>query len=175
MKVSAGVLLFRRRGPALEVLLAHPGGPFFKNKDEGSWSIPKGECEPGEDPLACARREFEEETGVPLTQRHRGGAARGDSGMLVGSPAPGSVVPPISEELIPLGEVKQSGGKRVLAWALERDMDAPKLASNTFEMEWPPKSGRLQRFPEIDRFEWFALDVARTKLIKAQAVFLDRL
>ncbi|HYK59382.1 MAG TPA: NUDIX domain-containing protein [Bryobacteraceae bacterium] len=146
MKLSAGILLYRRRKGNLEVLLAHPGGPFWKRKDLGAWSIPKGECDAGEDPMAAARREFEEETGLSL-----------------------------KSELTPLGEVKQAGGKRVLAWAVEGDCDPASIHSNTFDLEWPPKSGKIQQFPEIDRFEWFSLDAARERLVEAQTVFLDRL
>ena len=146
MKVSAGILLYRRPDGRLEVLLAHPGGPFWKRKDLGAWSIPKGECQAGEDPMVAARREFEEETGLRL-----------------------------QGEMTPLGEVKQAGGKVVRAWAIEGDCDASAIHSNTFELEWPPKSGKLEQFPEIDRFEWFSLDAARQKLVKAQTAFLDRL
>lgn len=145
MKKSAGLLLFRSR-PELDVFLVHPGGPFWKNKDDGAWSIPKGEYPPDEDPLAAAKREFQEETGFEP-----------------------------NGEFMPLGEVKQSGGKIVSAWALEFDLDADKAESNTFEMEWPPKSGRLTRFPEVDRAAWFSLDAARVKILTAQAPFLDRL
>jgi predicted NUDIX family NTP pyrophosphohydrolase len=146
VKVSAGVLLYCRRDGRVEVLLAHPGGPFWKRKDLGAWSIPKGECQDGEDPIVAARREFEEETGLRL-----------------------------QGELAPLGEVKQAGGKVVRVWAVEGDCDASAIHSNTFALEWPPKSGKIQQFPEIDRFEWFSLDAAREKLVKAQAAFLDRL
>jgi len=146
VKASAGILLYRRGASGLEVLLAHPGGPFWKNKDEGAWSIPKGEHASSEDAAAAARREFEEETGVRL-----------------------------SEKLTPLGEVKQAGGKRVRAWALERDLDAAALRSNTFPLEWPPGSGRVRQTPEVDRFEWFPIEVARKKLVKTQTEFLDRL
>jgi predicted NUDIX family NTP pyrophosphohydrolase len=129
------------------VLLVHPGGPFWAKKDAGAWSIPKGEYVDGEeDPLACARREFEEE---------------------LGTPAPG--------DLVPLGEVRQKSGKRVTAWAAAGDLDPTGVASNTFTMEWPPRSGRMQEFPEIDRAAWFALDEAREKINPAQAAFLDRL
>jgi predicted NUDIX family NTP pyrophosphohydrolase len=146
MKVSAGILFYRRRDGRVEVLLAHPGGPFWKHKDLGAWSIPKGECQDGEDPMVAARREFEEETGLHL-----------------------------EGELTPLGEVKQAGGKVVRAWAVEGDCEASAIHSNTFELEWPPKSGKIQQFPEIDHFEWFSLDAAREKLVKAQAALLDRL
>ncbi len=147
-KLSAGVLLFRRTPVAVEVLLVHPGGPFWKNKDAGAWSIPKGEYESGEDALAAAFREFEEETGFRL-----------DAGGTV----------------IPLGDVRQAGSKIVTAWALERDLDAALIRSNTFELEWPPKSGKLQQFPEIDRAEWFGFSAARERLLKGQLAFLTRL
>jgi predicted NUDIX family NTP pyrophosphohydrolase len=145
-KRSAGVLLFRRRARQIEVLLAHPGGPFWKNKDDGAWSIPKGECAAGEDPLAAAKREFGEETGL--------------------TPA---------GDFVPLGEIRQPAGKIVSAWALEGDFDTKLLRSNTFSLPWPPRSGKLQEFPEIDRAEWFPLDIARRKILKGQAEFLDRL
>jgi predicted NUDIX family NTP pyrophosphohydrolase len=144
---SAGILLYRRRDGAPEVLLVHPGGPFWARKDLGSWSIPKGEYEDGEDPQACALREFEEETGAPL--------------------APAA--------LMELGTVKQSGGKRVTAWAAEGDLDPETVRSNTFALEWPPRSGRMQEFPEVDRAAWFGVDEARQKLIAAQAELVDRL
>jgi predicted NUDIX family NTP pyrophosphohydrolase len=146
VKCSAGILLYRWRNGRIEVLLAHPGGPYWKRKDAGAWSIPKGECVEGEDAQAAARREFKEETGIEL---------QGD--------------------LAPLGEVKQTGGKLVQAWSLEGDCDPAHMRSNPFSLEWPPKSGNVQEFPEIDRFEWFSLEQAREKLVKAQAAFLDRL
>jgi predicted NUDIX family NTP pyrophosphohydrolase len=146
MKLSAGVILYRRGKGRVEVLLAHPGGPYWRRKDAGAWSIPKGECGDGEEPLAAAFREFEEETGIKLE-----GA------------------------LEPLGEVKQAGGKIVHAWTIERDCDPTRMHSNTFSLEWPPKSGNVQEFPEIDRFEWFPIAEARQKLVKAQTAFLDRL
>ena len=146
-KRSAGILLYRLNGGEPEVLLVHPGGPFWANKDEGAWSIPKGEYEDGEDPEACARREFAEETGAEL--------------------APG--------ELADLGSIRQKSGKQVTAWAVEGDLDPETVASNTFEMEWPPRSGTRQSFPEVDRAEWFGLDAARAKLNPAQTAFLDRL
>jgi predicted NUDIX family NTP pyrophosphohydrolase len=144
---SAGILLYRvgRGGPS--VLLVHPGGPFWARKDAGAWSIPKGEYDDGEDPLACALREFEEEIGTALP--------------------PG--------ELVELGSVKQKGGKVVSAWAAEGDLDADSVRSNTFTMEWPPRSGRTAEFPEIDRAEWFDVEEARQKLVAAQTEFLDRL
>lgn len=147
-RISAGILLFRRSGDGrLEVLLAHPGGPFFASRDEGAWSIPKGEVEPGEDLAAVARREFEEETG----QRPPGGPA------------------------VPLGTVRQKGGKLVHAWALEGDLDPATAVSNTFTMPWPPGSGTLAAFPEIDRVAWFSADEARRHLKDSQAPLVDRL
>ncbi|CAM03086.1 putative NUDIX family NTP pyrophosphohydrolase [Saccharopolyspora erythraea NRRL 2338] len=144
---SAGVLLYRVRGEELEVLLVHPGGPFWKNKDEGAWSIPKGEYEEGDDPRAAAIREVQEETGLALSD----------------------------EDLVELGTVRQKSGKVVIAWAAEGDFDVSRLTSNEFEMQWPPRSGRTQLFPEVDRAEWFAPETARRKLVPAQAEFLDRL
>lgn len=150
-KRSAGVLLFRRAGGGLEVLLVHPGGPFWARKDAGAWSIPKGEVDPGEAAPAAALRELEEETGAAFRET-------------------------AAEDLLPLGEVRQKSGKVVSAWALERDLDADAIrCSTTVELEWPPRSGRRQTFPEIDRAGWFALDAARAKLLPAQAPFLDRL
>ena len=144
---SAGILLYRvaDRGP--EVLLVHPGGPFWAKKDLGAWSIPKGEYEPDEDPRVAALREFEEETGTRLP----------------------------TDELVELGTVVQKGGKEVTAWAARGDLDAGTVRSNRFEMEWPPRSGRRQTFPEIDRAGWFGADEAREKLVAAQAAFVDRL
>jgi predicted NUDIX family NTP pyrophosphohydrolase len=147
-KRSAGILLYRRRedgGP--EVLLVHPGGPFWARKDLGAWSIPKGEHGDDEDATAAARREFEEEIGTALPEG----------------------------PLTALGEVRQRNGKRVQAWAAEGDLDPATVRSNTFELEWPPRSGRTQAFPEIDRAAWFGLDEARERLLGAQAPFLDRL
>jgi predicted NUDIX family NTP pyrophosphohydrolase len=143
---SAGLLMYRR-GLELEVLLAHPGGPFFAHKDAGAWTIPKGEVAQGEDARACALREFQEETGI----------------------VPGDA------ELQPLGEIQQSGGKRVEAWAFAGAWAGGRPESNHFELEWPPRSGRMQSFPEIDRLEWFGLSEARLKLNPAQTAFLDRL
>ena len=145
---SAGLLLFRRAGTGLEVLLGHLGGPYFARRDDGAWSIPKGEFEPGEAPLDAARREFEEELGSP---------------------------PPAGAALLELGTVRQRNAKLVTAWALEADFDADHVVSNTFEIEWPPRSGRRQAFPEIDRAAWFDLEAARTKMIVGQAGLLDRL
>ena len=151
-KRSAGILLFRRRrgGEGVEVLLVHPGGPFWKRRDDGAWSIPKGGIEGEEDSRTAALRELDEELG--------GGAPDLDPG-----------------ELIDLGSVRQRAGKVVDAWAAEGDFDPEALDSNTFEMEWPPKSGREVEFPEVDRADWFELDAARRKLLPAQSEFLDRL
>ncbi len=146
---SAGILLFRPAGDAAEVLLVHPGGPFWAKKDAGAWSIPKGEVGDGEEPLACALREIEEELGAPLFL------------------AP--------EELIELGSVRQKGGKVVHCWAAPGEFDPAGLRSNTFTMEWPPRSGLEREFPEVDRAEWFGLEQAREKINPAQADFLDRL
>jgi predicted NUDIX family NTP pyrophosphohydrolase len=144
---SAGILLYRERDGGIEVLLVHPGGPFWAKKDLGAWSIPKGEYEEGDDPLASALREFEEETGT--------------------RPEPTGVVE--------LGSVVQRGGKQVTAWALAGDLDPASVHSNTFTMEWPPRSGRQAEFPEVDRAEWFGLDQAREKLNAVQAELVDRL
>jgi predicted NUDIX family NTP pyrophosphohydrolase len=146
-KQSAGLLLHRYEGDAVEVLLAHMGGPFWMKKDEAAWSIPKGEYQPGDDPLAAARREFEEELGS---------------------------APPVAEYRA-LGSLAAPGGKVITIWAVEGDFDASTAVSNTFEIEWPPRSGKLMSFPEIDRAAWFTLDVARSKLVKSQGPFLDRL
>ena len=145
-KTSAGLLLYRRSGLILEVFLVHPGGPFWARKDEGAWSIPKGEIEPGEDPLARARREFAEETGFAVAGEFR-----------------------------PLAPVRQAGGKVVHAWAVVGDADAAAIRSNRFSMEWPPRSGRSQEFPEIDRAAWFDLETARQKLNPAQRSLIDAL
>lgn len=145
-KRSAGILIYRRTNGALEILLAHPGGPFWQKKDLGSWTIPKGEHGDEEDPLAAAQREFAEEIGAKL-----------------------------SGEFIPLGSVRQAGGKVVAAWAIEGDCDASAIHSDTFSMEWPPRSGRMQEFPEIDKAQWFSIDEARAKILSSQAEFLDRL
>ena len=156
LRQSAGILLFRRRGSAadgLEVLHAHPGGPFFTNRDEGHWTLPKGEPDaPDEDLLAVARREFAEEVGHPAP------AAQPDR------------APPIA-----LGTIVQKGGKVVHAWGLEGDLDPAVAVSNEFEMEWPPRSGRSQTFPEIDRVAWFAPGEARRRLKPTQVPFVDRL
>ena len=145
--VSAGILLYRHLDGQLEVLLAHQGGPFWTNKDAGHWTIPKGEVEPGEAWIDVARREFAEETGVELA---------------------------VNEDL-PLGEITQKSGKTVVAWGVEGDLDPAVAHSNTFSMEWPPKSGRQQAFPEIDRVEWFGLEEARRRLKPAQVPFIERL
>jgi predicted NUDIX family NTP pyrophosphohydrolase len=145
--VSSGIVLYRRgSGGWAEVLLVHPGGPFWAKKDLGAWSIPKGEVAPGEDTLAAARRELAEETGV-------------------------EVAPP----LLSLGSVVQRGGKTVLAWAAAGDADPAAIASNTFTMEWPPRSGRMQSFPEVDRAAWFSLAEAKQKILEGQRPLLDRL
>ena len=145
-KASAGLLMFRRRNNALEVLLAHPGGPFWKKKDLGAWSIPKGEIQPGEEPLAAARREFAEELGF---------TPEGD--------------------FIPLNPIQQKGGKRVQVWAFEGDCDPARVKSNTFQMEWPPRSGRMQDFPEIDRVAFFQLNEAKVRINPAQIGCLEEL
>ncbi len=142
---SAGVLLYRRT-PGLQVLLGHMGGPFWSRRDEGAWSIPKGEYGDGEEPLAAARREFEEE---------------------LGSPVP-------STALVPLGELR-AGAKVLTVWAAEGDLDADAIVSGTFPLEWPPRSGRVQHFPEVDRAAWFGLDDARVRLVTGQVPYLDRL
>jgi len=146
-RTSAGILLWRRSGGRLEVLLGHNGGPFWAKKDHGHWTVLKGEAEPGEELEAVARREFAEETSHELPE-----------GPMIG-----------------LGEIVQKSGKLVVAWAVEGDLDPAAAVSNTFEMEWPPRSGRIQQFPEIDRVEWFAPDEARRRLKAAQVPFLDRL
>jgi predicted NUDIX family NTP pyrophosphohydrolase len=144
---SAGILLHRRRGGALEVLLVHPGGPFWARRDEGAWSIPKGEYLEGEEPLMAARREFEEELGSA----------------------------PPAGEAADLGEIRQKGGKLVRAWAIVGDLDPDTILSNTVELEWPPRSGRRIEVPEVDRAGWFGLEEARSKLNPAQVALLDRL
>jgi predicted NUDIX family NTP pyrophosphohydrolase len=143
---SAGILAYRRTSGGIEVLLVHPGGPFWSGKDAGAWSIPKGLFQAEEDPLEAARREFAEETGSVL---------QGD--------------------LVPLGWARQPSGKTIHAWAVEADVDVSKLTSNTFAMEWPPKSGKRREFPEVDKGGWFSLAVAKEKILKGQRAFLERL
>jgi predicted NUDIX family NTP pyrophosphohydrolase len=144
--VSAGILMYRHGEAGLDVLLVHPGGPFWRNRDLGAWSIPKGELDNGEDPEEAARREFAEELGSTATGRLR-----------------------------PLGEVRQRGGKIVLAYALEGTLDAGAVRSNEISIEWPPRSGRIIQIPEIDRAEWFTIPAAREKILAGQRPFLDRL
>jgi predicted NUDIX family NTP pyrophosphohydrolase len=146
-RLSSGLLLFRRVAGGVEVLLVHMGGPFWRRRDAGAWSIPKGEHQPRDDSLREARREFAEELGLP---------------------APAG-------EALDLGELKQPSGKLIHAWAQESDLDVREISSNTFELEWPRGSGALQRFPEVDRAAWLALDTAREKLVAGQVPFLDRL
>jgi predicted NUDIX family NTP pyrophosphohydrolase len=148
-KKSAGLLLYREASETLgiEVLLAHPGGPFWRNKNEGAWTIPKGEFADDEDPLAAAKREFEEELGA---------------------------APPVGD-YIQLKPIKQKNGKVVHAWAVKGNFDPKALKSNTFEMEWPPKSGRMQSFPEVDRAQWFSPDVAKLKMLIGQGALVDEL
>jgi predicted NUDIX family NTP pyrophosphohydrolase len=146
-KLSAGLLVYRRRSGGIQVLLVHPGGPYWAKRDDGAWSIPKGEHTPGEHPLEVARREFREELGA---------------------------TPPAGEP-VGLGELRQPSGKVVSAWALEGDLDVEEVDSNTFEVEWPPRSGRMREFPEVDRAGWFDLDTARRKLLSGQVGFLERL
>ena len=143
---SAGILMYRRREGKLQVFLGHPGGPFWAKKDAGAWSIPKGEIDEGEDPLAAAKREFAEETGL-----------RPDG------------------ELVALAPIRQKGGKVVLAWAIEGDCDARAIKSNVFSMEWPPRSGKMAEFPEIDCAEWFSLDEARRRINPGQLPLIDEL
>jgi predicted NUDIX family NTP pyrophosphohydrolase len=145
-KKSAGLMMFRQRNGVIEVLLVHPGGPLWAKKDVGVWSIPKGEVDQGEDELAAAKREFEEETGLHP-----------------------------QAELLPLGTIKQKSGKLVRAWAYEGDCDRASLRSNVFQMEWPPHSGKKQQFPEVDRAEFFGLEEAKRKINPAQAPLLDEL
>jgi predicted NUDIX family NTP pyrophosphohydrolase len=145
---SAGLLLFRHTDGGLEVLLGHMGGPFFARRDAGAWTVPKGEYEPEEESAwDAARREFQEELGLE----------------------------PPDGEAVALGEVRQTGGKTVTAWAVEADLDPAAIDPGTFRMEWPPRSGQTREFPELDRVEWFGLDRARSVIVKAQAAFLDRL
>jgi predicted NUDIX family NTP pyrophosphohydrolase len=149
-KRSAGILLYRDgEGGAPEFLLVHPGGPFWSKRDAGAWSIPKGQIEDGEDPRQCALREIEEELGT--------------------------LPPLVPEELVELGAIRQRAGKVVQAWAGEADFDPAELASNTFEIEWPPRSGVEREFPEVDRAEWFDLGEAKRRILPAQGEFLDRL
>jgi predicted NUDIX family NTP pyrophosphohydrolase len=145
-KESAGILLYRPRGGTIEVFLVHPGGPFWKKKDDGAWSIPKGEPNTGEDKLAAAIREFAEETGTALAGDFR-----------------------------PLSPIKQAGGKFVYAWTVAGDLDPATLVSNEFEMEWPPRSGKRVRFPEVDRGAWFSMAEAHRKINAGQAALLDAL
>ncbi|MHC3474604.1 NUDIX domain-containing protein [Streptomyces sp. 7R007] len=148
MRTSAGLLLFRHTDDGLEVLLGHMGGPFWARRDAGAWSVPKGEYEPErESAWEAARREFREELGLE----------------------------PPGGEAVALGEVRQTNGKTVTAWAVEADLDPATISPGTFRMEWPPKSGRLREFPELDRVAWFGLDRAREVIVTAQAAFLDRL
>jgi predicted NUDIX family NTP pyrophosphohydrolase len=146
-KMSAGIMAYRRRGPDLQVLLVHPGGPFWCKKDAGAWSIPKGEIEAAEDPEQAARREFAEELG------------------------PSASVGPLQ----PLGEIRQRGGKRVVTFCGEGIFDQATLSSNSFEIEWPPRSGRLEAFPEVDRAEWFNIEAARSKILSGQVELLNLL
>ena len=146
-KESAGLVMYRADGSRLEVLLVHPGGPFWARKDQGVWSIPKGEYDQGEDPLATALRELEEETGHLLPEA----------------------------DLLELGDIRQRGGKVLTAWAVAGDLDPDAITSNTFTMEWPPRSGRLREFPEVDRAGWFDVPTAREKVLAAQAELIDRL
>lgn len=146
-KQSAGILVYRQSKTGVEVLIVHPGSPFWAKKDKGAWSVPKGEFVEGEEPLVAAKREFIEEVGLPVP----------------------------AGELIPLDSVKQSSGKTVYVWAVEGDIDVAGIKSNIFDMEWPPKSGTLQQFPEVDKAGWFLLAVAQEKLVKGQTEFLHRL
>ncbi len=148
-RVSAGILLYRRRAGDLEVLLAHPGGPYFSRKGDGHWTIPKGEAEGDEELVAVARREFEEETG--------------------------SLVDDPPESLIPLGDIVQKGGKLVVAWAIEGDLDPATAHSNVFAMEWPPGSGRFADYPEIDQVAWMSPQEARLRIKPTQIPFIERL
>ncbi|MEU9559148.1 NUDIX domain-containing protein [Streptomyces fumanus] len=147
MRRSAGLLLYRRTGAGLEVLLGHMGGPFHARREQGAWTVPKGEYEEDEPAWEAARREFREELGL--------------------APPEGAAVP--------LGEVRQSGGKLVTVWAVEADLDPAAVVPGTFRMEWPPRSGRVQEFPELDRVAWLSLDAAREVIVTAQTAFLDRL
>ena len=144
---SAGILLFRRAGSGVEVLIAHMGGPFWQRRDAGAWSVPKGEYGPDEEPVAAARREFAEELGMPVP----------------------------AGDLVELGSVRQQSGKVVTIWAVEGDVDPAAVVPGTFELEWPKGSGTIQAFPEVDRVEWFGVEQARDKLVAGQRAFLDRL
>jgi len=144
MQISAGILLYRRRLRGIEVFLVHPGGPFWAKRDDGAWTVPKGLVEPGEDELACARREFEEETGFPADG--------------------------VAHEL---GVFRQPSGKRLRVWTMEGDCDPEKLKSNPFEMVWPPRSGRMQSFPEVDLGGWFSKREAQVKILKGQTAILE--
>ncbi|MFO8010862.1 MAG: NUDIX domain-containing protein [Dehalococcoidia bacterium] len=145
-RYSAGLLMYRIRDAGLEVLLVHPGGPYWARKDEGAWSIPKGEYQAGEDPFEVAKREFQEETGIEP-----------------------------EGNFVELSQVRQPGGKKVTAWAFEGDCDPVAIRSNTFTMEWPPHTGKQVEFPEVDRADWFKTDVARRKIQKGQVNFIDQL
>jgi predicted NUDIX family NTP pyrophosphohydrolase len=145
-KESAGIVLYRYRDSRLEIFLVHPGGPFWKNKDSGAWSIPKGEFDKDEDPLEAARREFHEETGCS-----------------------------VDGSFIALSPVRRAGGKLVHAWAVEGDCEAESIKSNSFILEWPPRSGQRKEFPEVDRAGWFSLELARKKILKGQLILLDDL
>ena len=145
-KQSAGILLYKRTAVGLRVLLVHPGGPFWAARDLGAWTVPKGEIAPGEEPLAAARREFAEETGSTAA----------------GTP-------------IPLPSIRQAGGKQVTAWAVEGEFDVATLRSNTFEVEWPPRSGRVASFPEVDRAQWFSLEEAARRILPSQQPLLSAL
>ena len=146
IKRSAGILMYRRRPGGIEIFLIHPGGPLWAKKDDGAWSIPKGLYSDDEDPLAAGRREFKEETGFD-----------------------------VDGDFTALGEIRQASGKRVVIWAVEGDCDPAEQTSNLFTMEWPPRSGRTQEFPEADRGGWFSIDEGRRKLLSGQVAFLDRL
>jgi predicted NUDIX family NTP pyrophosphohydrolase len=146
-KRSAGILLHRSGPDGVEVLLVHPGGPYWAKKDAGAWSIPKGEYEDGEDAFSAALREFEEETGSALS----------------------------ADDAVELGSIRQKGGKEVTAWGVAGDLDPASVHSNTFTMQWPPRSGREAEFPEVDRAEWFGAEAAREKLVPAQVALLERL
>ncbi|MBL8929686.1 MAG: NUDIX domain-containing protein [Kineosporiaceae bacterium] len=147
-RFSAGIVLFRRREGGVQVLLGHMGGPLWQRRDVGAWSIPKGGYGADEDPFVAARREYAEEVGVPL---------------------------PDDATYLPLGDAVQANNKKVTAWAVEGDLDPADAVSNTFQVEWPPRSGRMQSFPEFDRVAWFDLDDARARIVVAQGAFLDRL